>query len=585
MFAVAAVMAVSIARAEFEKVELDFDGEALSGSVLLLNPLTAEFSNFKDGVFVRMLWIDQGNGLEQVYSNLTGISGLAADLGEDVGNFDIVGNNQGDVFFVNRLNTDLGNRGEGILLRLGANGFEEFVPPATERLGQGADGKFYYAFPEVADNGTLVMLGYDNRFPHFVLRVVESSIEIIAQESVTPVPNGGGMFSRFGADFQISADGSIIAFRGERTDGQSGLYHWTDAGITTVADSSMNIPGRAETFNGFFDSSITSFMGNDGATYIVNASPRALVAYRDGALETLLVDGDLVEGQPVQQLSNVQQAPNGEIFVQAVRGFLRYRDGAWENFQLLDNFETTDGKRLTGAYLVAEAGVYFHGSVFIREELRSEASLYLRAYDSDELIRILNFDSETFGDASGGVPRLIEGDRVLFANQTGQYVGSVADLSRDIGGGGALPQPEPELSGFEAALASLPEALRGATADADGDGISNLIEYVLGLPLDVASSSSEVFRSNLQLGSALGLEGDSQQYLTLQVKMRSGLDGIDVRVVTSDSVVQLATEQQAAIEVGTVVVEGDFERRLYRSTGSIEAAASAYIGLVAELNP
>ena len=578
---VSGLLAISL-RAEFQRVTLDYEGKELNGSVRTLNPLTAEFSDFHEGVFTRMLWVDQGDGFQQVYSNQTDLIGIEGDAGD----FDIVGNNLGDVFFVNRLKTDLGNRGEGVLLRLGESGFEEIVPRATERLGQGATGKFYYGFPQVADNGNVAMIGYDDRFPHFVLRVVGSEVQVIARESVTPVPGGGGMFSRFGADLQISADGSRIAFRGERTDGQSGLYLWTESGITTVADSSMTIPGRPENFNGFFDQSISSFMGNDGAIYFLNLSPKALIVYRDGNLETLLSDGDMVDEEAVAQLFNVQQGPNGDLFAQDNRGFLRYRDGVWETYQALANFETSDGKRLSGAFRVGDDGVYFNGSVFIREELRSEASLYRRAFDSDELVKVLDFDAATFGDASGGVPQIILADQVLFRNQTGEYVGTRADLTRDLAGaGGPVEPPSPGLSGFEAALASLPAPVQGALMDADGDGISNLVEYILGLPLTVASSLSTAVQSAVQSGEDLGLAGDSKPYFSVDVRVRADLENITFRVVMANSLEQLATEGQAAVEAGQAVGEGDFERRTFRSPVGIEESPVGFIGLVAEWMP
>ena len=578
---VSGLVAISV-RAEFQRVTLNYEGKELVGSVRTLNPLTVEFSDFREGVFTRMLWVDQGEGFQQVYSNQADLIGVEGDAGD----FDIVGNNLGDVFLVNRLKTDLGNRGEGVIFRLGDNGFEEIAPRATERLGQGATGKFSYGFPQVAGNGTVAMIGYDDRFPHFVLRVVGSEVQVIAQESVTPVPNGGGAFSRFGADLQISEDGSRIAFRGERIDGQSGLYLWTESGTTTVADSSMTIPGRSENFNGFFDQSISSFMGNDGAVYFLNLSPGALMVYRDGNLETLLSDGDIVDGDPVAQLFNVQQGPNGDLFAQDNRGFLHYRAGVWETYQVLGNFETPDGKRLSGAYRVGDDGVYFNGSVFIREELRSEASLYRRAFDSDELVKVLDFDAAAFGDASGGVPQIILADQVLFRNQTGEYVGSRADLIRDlVGEQGPAEPPAPGLSGFEAALATLPAPVRGALMDADGDGISNLVEYIFGLPLTVASSLSTVFQGTVQLGEDLGLVGDNNRYFSVEVRVRSHLDNITFRVVMADSLEQLSNGGLEAVEVGLAVSEGDFERKVFRSPVGIEVSPIGFIGLVAEWTP
>ena len=130
---------VTMGQADIELVKLDYDGESLFGSVKVLNPLTAELITRKNGIFIRMFWADRGIGFEQIYSNQSGVVGLANPLGKDTGDFDIAGNNLGNAFFIRCLKTDQGNRGEGVILRLREIGFEAVVLPATQRLGNSVE--------------------------------------------------------------------------------------------------------------------------------------------------------------------------------------------------------------------------------------------------------------------------------------------------------------------------------------------------------------------------------------------------------------------------------------------------------------
>jgi hypothetical protein len=202
------------------------------------------------------------------------------------------------------------------------------------------------------------MIGYDDRFPHFILLVTQDNVRIIAQESVTEFP-GGGTFSRFSTVLNIAPDGSSVIFRGESTTGANGVFRWTEEGIEKIADSSTNIPGSDQSFNSFFDSSIESQLGVDGAVYLFNLQPSTLVSFQNGQLSTLLNVGDVVGGQPVEGISEFDLAPDGSVFVADFTRELRFQNGEWSVFQPFVGFETADGKSLNATHFVGDAEVSF----------------------------------------------------------------------------------------------------------------------------------------------------------------------------------------------------------------------------------
>ena len=522
-----------------------------------------------------MVWADFGNGYQEVYNNQKNLTGLPGTAGEFY-----VASGGGDVFMVELRTTDLGNRGEGAILKVTPNGFTSYSPLATEALGQGRAGKFYYSFPVAAENGTMAMIGYDDRFPHFIVLVTEGNVRIIAQESVTPYP-GGGTFSRFAADLNIAPDASSVIFRGESTSGANGIFRWTEGGIEKIADSSTTIPGSNQSFNRFVDSSIESQMAADGSVFLFNLQPRALVAYQNGALSTLLNVGDEVEGQAVEGMSDFDLAPDGSVFVTDFTRELRFQNGKWSVFQPTGAFETSDGKRLNASHFVGPDGVYFFGSFFNRELLKSENSLYRRGYDGGDLTKVLELDESTFGEPyTGGSIMLMTQEEIVFRTQMGVFIGYLDPLGGGTGNEGSVGLPQ----SFQDAIANLPAELSGPLQDADLDGISNLAEYILGRNL--ASAELEGFAANIGVatGDAIGLAGDDRPYLTFDVQVRASVGDADISFSYSADLSGLGDAASAAIEIGTSQADGDFETKQYRSPVPMDESTSGFLGMVVRLN-
>ncbi|XOV71489.1 MAG: hypothetical protein ACFHW5_22765 [Verrucomicrobiota bacterium] len=561
--------------AEFERFELNYNDEMIHGTLFSIQPRVDEFSTFIDGVYTRMIWADFGSGYQEVYNNqkdLTGLPEAAAEF--------YVASGEDDVFLVELRKTDLGNRGEGGILKLTPNGFVTYAPLATEALGQGRSGKFYYSFPVAADNGTLAMIGYDDRFPHFILLVTQDNVRIIAQESVTEFP-GGGTFSRFSTVLNIAPDGSSVIFRGESTTGANGVFRWTEEGIEKIADSSTNIPGSDQSFNSFFDSSIESQLGVDGAVYLFNLQPSTLVSFQNGQLSTLLNVGDVVGGQPVEGISEFDLAPDGSVFVADFTRELRFQNGEWSVFQPFVGFETADGKSLNATHFVGDDGVYFYGNFFNSELLKSENSLYRKGYDGGELTKVLELDESTFGVpyTGGSISHMTENE-IVFRTSSGIFIGPLDSIDGGTGNEGPLGLPET----FQAAIANLPPALAGPLQDADFDGISNLAEYILGRNL--ASAELDGFASNIKVavGDAIGLPGDGRPYLTFDVQLRASIGDAEVSFRYGADLSGLAESASAAIEIGASQANGEFETKQFRSPVPMDASASGFLGMVVRLN-
>ncbi len=563
------------ANAQFERFELNYNGEVLSGSLFSLEPRVGEFSTFVDGTYTRMIWADFGDGYEEVYSSvkdLTGLPGTAGDFHVAAGG--------GDVFLVDAMKTELGNRGEGAIFKLTPTGFTQYAPLATEALGQGAEGKFYYSFPAAADNGTVAMIGYDNRFPHFIVLATEGDIRIIAQESVTPYP-GGGNFAQFGAALLISPDASKIVFRGESTTGANGIFLWTEEGIEKIADSTMTIPGTDQSFNRFIDSSIEARITDDGSVFLRNLEPRAVVAYQNGQLSTLLSLGDAVEGVPVEGITEFDLAPDGSIFIADFTRALRYQAGQWSVFQPMGNFETSDGKRLQGSYFVGPDGLYFTGSFFDLELRKNFISLYRREYDEGPLTRVLDLNEAVFGvPYTGGSINVMTDDEVVFRTSQGIFIGSTDVFNADP----STPDPIGLPENFLAAIANLPPELSGPLQDADLDGISNLAEYILGRQLNVLEL--EGFASDIQIktGESLGIAGDTRAYLTFDVRIRTSIADAEISFQYNTDLSLLGDQVSAAVEVGSPLINGDFETRKFRSPIPVDESVSGFLGMVVQLN-
>ena len=547
---------------QFQQIIIQYDGLNLEATkVHSLNPLTVEHNGFIDDVFTTLEWVHNGTDFDLIYDSRVGLP-----AGEDnaIPNTFKLAIPPGEVFAVTSFTTTAGNRGEGFIGKLNGTTFTEFAPRARTALGSGSTARFRYDFPVAASQAeVLAMIGYDNTFPHFLLRVTSGVVNILAQESITDFPGTAEKFTRFAAALNITPDGNTIIFRGE-TASRTGMCMWNSStGISAIADSTMNLPGTSTQFTSFFDGSIESYYGPTGTLYLQSFSPQALMSYEAGLLETLLMVGDDVNGSPVQSVGNVQFGPAGNVFVLDGTRVLTYDGVAWTEFQQLNGFQTTDGKSLINEYSVNVDGVYVGGNKFNQQELKLDSSLYRRAFDSSTLEKVLDFTQTPFGPnfTSGRVQ--IEGDLVLIA---GRFLGTVNDFT-----GGA--------SGFAAFAAGLPQGMRAPGDDPDMDNLPTAIEYLIGTDPGVANPGTGAITIELRTGEELGLTGDMNQYLVLEIRMMKNLPDAAPTPVASQAVATLSTGVAGVTEVGSPVPDGDFEVRTYRSTFTVESADAGFINL------
>lgn len=152
-------------------------------------------------------------------------------------------------------------------------------------------------------------------------------------------------------------------------------------------------------------------------------------------------------------------------------------------------------------------------------------------------------------------------------NQAGRgsplFSGTIDDLhirnevipAEEIASLAAPPQPVPSFDEW-AAQFDLPEHLSGPLADADGDGIPNGLEYLLGSDPLVAGSG-RIPDPTIMSGAQLGSEADPEKsYLTLRVRLRRDASGVTLIPRAGVSLDNLSAN--AVRESEATVDDGDF---------------------------
>jgi hypothetical protein len=75
-----------------------------------------------------------------------------------------------------------------------------------------------------------------------------NGVRTLAQENVTPMPGGGGVFTEF--DLAVADDDASFAVEGRGANGQRGIYVFDENGVVrTVMDTNTPIPGGSGNFN------------------------------------------------------------------------------------------------------------------------------------------------------------------------------------------------------------------------------------------------------------------------------------------------------------------------------------------------
>jgi len=116
---------------------------------------------------------------------------------------------------------------------------------------------------------------------------------------------------------------------------------------------------------------------------------------------------------------------------------------------------------------------------------------------------------------------------------------------------------------FATWAAGLPAGEQDYGDNPSGDGIDNLEKYFLGANAAVTDLSKVPVRSSVP-GTALGLPGDSNTYLTIQFRVRRDLPpGFLWQVNASQDLLNLSSAG-GAVQVGAAVADGDYDIYLFR---------------------
>ena len=119
---------------------------------------------------------------------------------------------------------------------------------------------------------------------------------------------------------------------------------------------------------------------------------------------------------------------------------------------------------------------------------------------------------------------------------------------------------------------NFPSGQAGHTADADGDGITNLLEYLFDSN-PVVANLNLLPQGELKTGAALGLANSpAKHYLSYQARVRKDRSGVTLVPQAADTVAGLSSPGAAnnAIQAGAPVSDGAFDVFTYYYTTAIE---------------
>lgn len=340
-------------------------------------------------------------------------------------------------------------------------------------------------------SGNVAFLGEGSSDQVGIYIDVGGTLSVVADTS-TPIPDGTGSFTSFGT---ASLDGQDVSFKGDGTD-QSGIYARIGGSLGTIADLSTSIPAGTGQFTGFgtYPPSI------DGGTVVFAASGSSsqsgIYADTTGSLSVVADTGTAIPGGSGNfVIFDIPSLDAGDV---AFRGFGSGQGGIYTRID--DVFDvvidlTTPIPGGTGNFSSFGMASISVGSVALRAgPSYQEVGVYSDIGGSLDVVADTNTPipngTGTF-IFQGGDPPSIDGEYVAFRGTNGSgfeagIYGLVEDtLIRIVDRNETLDGKTPSTWGFEAG----PEALSGTDVaffvsfTGGSEGI-----YVATVPLNVCGN-------------------------------------------------------------------------------------------------
>jgi hypothetical protein len=176
----------------------------------------------------------------------------------------------------------------------------------------------FYGFPYtlahttlLPDGSPLFLGGYQefgNLFGLYRTAGPTGPLQTVAEDSVTPIPGGGGTFLDVYSASVADDDGTIV-FSGYDLDTR-GIYALRDGTLQTIVDNSTLLPDGSRTFGSFgnftydakfaYNNGVLLFEGYDRVTALNNTLHGLYVATLDGEVHKLLSPGQTFDGKTIQ---------------------------------------------------------------------------------------------------------------------------------------------------------------------------------------------------------------------------------------------------------------------------------------------
>lgn len=187
----------------------------------------------------------------------------------------------------------------------------------------GRAGEFFADFTDpVVDDGTIAFRGFgtDGSSGIFLIPAGTSRLTTVAVDG-TPVPRGEGNFTgfagRFSSQVVATSDGNV-AFRGDGSGGQQGIYAQIDGVLERIADLNTPVPGTEGNFTAFFDEPVSIDGENVAFVAVSRASAEGggrtgLYVRMGGRLRRVVESGEMLDGRQIIALEIGPQALEGDF--------------------------------------------------------------------------------------------------------------------------------------------------------------------------------------------------------------------------------------------------------------------------------